>query len=491
MLSLGDKMTIAIAAMLIGVLALEATMLGTMYQHTFMTSPSNPAGAATGANQLTGISAINTMSAKLPPSLGAQAAGSSLSVVETPAQAFQDAFSRARVSTPFVLFDSTTVYGLNTNLWETLAGGTGTSSFTPGQSALVISTGGTASSASFVRQTSYYTIYQPGRSQLVYMTFAMGTARTNSESNVGYYDASDGIFFQRATDSAGTSTLYVAQRSSVSGSVVTTKVAQSAWNLDPLDGTGSSGVTLDISKAQILVIDLQWLGVGRVRIGFDIDGVLYYVHQFLNANSETGVYMSSATLPGRYEVRNTGTSSGILTMQSICAGILSEGGELTSTVNQFSTQSESVTVADGTFTPMISLRLRDLIFTSNQRNHCQMYLRSVQVENDDSATGLVYSIFVNPTTLTGASFSNYDSSLSIVQVDTSATAVAGGTSIASGLTPASLLGVGATSELPFDRLRPFVYHALNDEADVVTIAAKGNGGAVSAIAAINWIEICA
>jgi hypothetical protein len=114
-------------------------------------------------------------------------------------------------------------------------------------------------------------------------------------------------------------------RSYATGNAVDTKVVQSSWNLDKLDGTGASGLTLNLSRAQILVIDFQWLGVGRVRIGFDIDGILVYVHEFLHANETSVVYMSSGNQPIRYELTHNGTGESS-SLEVICATAISEGG---------------------------------------------------------------------------------------------------------------------------------------------------------------------
>ncbi len=63
--------------------------------------------------------------------------------------------------------------------------------------------------------------------------------------------------------------------------------------------------------------------MGRVRVGFDIDGVIYYAHQFLNANNLSVPYMQSATLPIRMVV--TSTSSGSTkTSYFKCATVQSE-----------------------------------------------------------------------------------------------------------------------------------------------------------------------
>jgi hypothetical protein len=134
------------------------------------------------------------------------------------------------------------------------------------------------------------------------------------------YDDNNGLFF----DDNGTN-YGVVVRSYVTGSAVDTRIAQSAWNVDPMNGTGPSGVTLDFTKTQILVIDFEWLGVGRVRFGWNVDGVTYICHQFLNANNLADVYMSTPNLPLRAEIINSGAGAAS-SLSAICSSVISEGG---------------------------------------------------------------------------------------------------------------------------------------------------------------------
>jgi hypothetical protein len=134
-------------------------------------------------------------------------------------------------------------------------------------------------------------------------------------------------------------------------------VTQSSWNLDKLDGTGASGITLDITKTQILIIDIQALYVGRVRVGFDIGGEIVYCHEFLHANLFTSPYIQSANLPVRCGMTCTGTVS--TTMNFICAAVISEGGSEDINVYGYTFQQDSgpISVTTGG-THMISLRPR-------------------------------------------------------------------------------------------------------------------------------------
>jgi hypothetical protein len=89
----------------------------------------------------------------------------------------------------------------------------------------------------------------------------------------------------------------------VMSALTETRVAQSAWNLDRMDGTGPSGYNLDLSKIQMFYIDYSWYGAGAARFGFkDQHGQVIYCHRFIHNNQLTEAYMRSGNLPARYEV---------------------------------------------------------------------------------------------------------------------------------------------------------------------------------------------
>ena len=199
-------------------------------------------------------------------------------------------------------------------------------------------------------QSYEYLPYQPGRSQLIFLTFNMISAVADVLKFAGYSDGVNGIEFQLD----GTTKQFVAYSGSSAGNET---VTQSSWNLDKLDGTGTSGITLDITKTQILVIDIQALYVGRVRIGFDIGGVVVYAHEFLHSNIFSSTYIQTANLPVRCGMTCTKTVS--TTMNFICSAVISEGGSEDINVYgyTFSQDSGLVTVGTGG-THLMSLRPR-------------------------------------------------------------------------------------------------------------------------------------
>lgn len=265
-----------------------------------------------------------------------------------------DAFNRLRVSNPFTLFDSSHRYSDN-NLWATSTTGTASATFSADEG-LVNLTVGSANNDEILRETVKVFAYQPGKSLLVMSTFVFGTANANLRQRVGYYGAGNGIYFERD----GT-TLYMVERSSVTGVTTNTRVAQADWNQDKLDGTGPSGITLDASKAQILYMDLEWLGLGTVRTGFVINGVFVPAHNFNHANLVTTTYITTASLPLRYEMKNTGATGVTSTLKQVCSTVISEGGYTLAgaqlSVGNDITTPRTLTTA-GTFYPVVSLRLK-------------------------------------------------------------------------------------------------------------------------------------
>ncbi len=237
-----------------------------------------------------------------------------------PSQEQFDAFGRLRTSNPLTLFDSSHRYRDN-NLWTNLIVGTGsTVGFVTTQGLIHISVG-VGSTASVIRETTKVFSYQPGKSLEIMNTFIMNAAKSNLRQRVGYFGADNGIYFE-----LDGSTVNFVERSIVSGIVSETRAPQSTWLYDKLDGTGPSGYTLDITKAQIFWTDIEWLGVGTVRIGFVIDGQFIHCHSFHHANIIESTYITTASLPLRYEISNTGVTTSASTLKQVCSSVISEGG---------------------------------------------------------------------------------------------------------------------------------------------------------------------
>lgn len=236
----------------------------------------------------------------------------------TPPPTANDAFGRTRVSDPIAVFDYAQEYNHSPYVMDVSTSSGGTFAHSTASASSLLTVNSTSGSTAILQSRQYHR-YQPGKSAFVAMTFTFGAGAAGVTQRAGYFDADNGIFLELDGTAA-----YLTLRSSGSDAL---RIAQADWNVDPFDGLGPSGVLLDKTKAQILVVDLQWLGVGRVRAGFDIDGEILIAHEFFHANDNVGVYMRTANLPVRWEANRYSTASASsVALEAICAVVLSEGG---------------------------------------------------------------------------------------------------------------------------------------------------------------------
>jgi hypothetical protein len=265
-----------------------------------------------------------------------------------------DAFGRLRTSQPYTLGDYKHLYSIDPDFINVTVGTGATVTFDANQAAAILSSGN-STNGYCIHQTKRYHHYMPGKSQVIYSTFNFGVAQQNVYKRTGYFDDRDGIFFEQAPDG----TLSFVIRSYVTGIASDRRVTQSEWNKDTLDGNGPSGFNLDITKTQLFMTDFEWLGVGRVRCGFSIDGHNIIAHEFYNANHLSTVYMSNPNLPVRCEVRNTGTQVGAGgSFIQICSTVMSEGG-YTESGREYSHTSNLRTVGVGTTVPILAIKLKN------------------------------------------------------------------------------------------------------------------------------------
>lgn len=99
--------------------------------------------------------------------------------------------------------------------------------------------------------------YGPGYSAEVGIGIRIPTMPTGAQvATWGLSDGTDGIYY--GVDATG---LYVARLKGGSES----KIRQVDWNADRLDGTGTSALTLDLSRGNIFQISFTWYGYGVIE----------------------------------------------------------------------------------------------------------------------------------------------------------------------------------------------------------------------------------
>jgi hypothetical protein len=338
-----------------------------------------------------------------------------ISAIESSAS---DAFGRLRVSEPYTIFDGKTLYDDQALLFSNKVVSGGTVTFNSNKSCMTLAVS-TGASDQAIRQTKRYLPYQPGKGQRVFITYNFNGASANRKKRVGFYDDNNGIFLEHD----GTN-FNLIKRSNTSGFVVTTTVVRSSWSLNTLSA-------LDVAKANILVIDFQWLGVGIVLVGFVLNGRLTYVHAFDHANIVTEPYMRTPALPVRWEL--VGTASGLATdMLAICCSIASEGGYQPTGVTRAADRGVTLLATNNTKRPLISLRLKSV---STRATLFPTFLSALA----STSANFRWELVLNPTITGGTAASWTAVNDSIAEYDISRTGtVSGGHLIASGYTSARI-----------------------------------------------------
>jgi hypothetical protein len=386
-----------------------------------------------------------------------------------------DAFGRLRVSNPLTIFDSQNRYQKDNQFDESTATG-GTVTYSLDESTVLMNVT-TSSGSKVVRQSYRVMPYQPGKGLLVMATFVMAAAQTNLRQRVGYFNTDNGVFFQQS----GTTKSFVLRTSTTGTPSDARTVNQADWNGDKLDGTGDSGFTLDITKAQIMWADFEWLGVGSVRCGFIINGEYIVCHTFNNANDLNKVYMTTAILPVRYEIEALAALATGATLRQICSTVISEAGYQQAAVNQFARRTSVLTGITTTFVPLVSIRL------ASDSLGAVVLAQAIQVF--PLTTQNYEAVLLKNATLTGASYNTTD--FNHVDYDVTATAVTGGTIILHSYVSSATQG-RSISVVPtgynFDLQ---LGASLAGVSDVFTLAVRTVSGAPTgdAIGAIDFLDL--
>lgn len=392
-----------------------------------------------------------------------------------------DAFGRMRVSNPQTLFESFHRYQDN-GKWSTANSATANVVIDTNASLMKLNID-TTSGAYAYRETNRVFAYQPGKSLQIFETFVFNPAQANLVQRIGYFGANNGLFLEQAN-----STINFVKRSSSNGTLIETRVSQSEWNVDTLQGqvnSSPSSYTLDLTKAQILFTDIEWLGVGSVRQGFVIDGKLIHCHTWNHANHINSTYMTTACLPNRQEIYNIGTTSANSTLKCICSTVISEGGYSSRsskqrTIGQNPANPILMAVA-GTYYPLVSIRL-------NPSNLDGIVIpRSISIL--PTLTGNYRYKLIKGATIEGAVWTSPTSD-SIVQYNSNTSAtISGGTDINSGYIAVTAQATGVVNLDPDLFTFQLERNSFTSTPTTFTLALTSDGATDAALGSMDWEEV--
>lgn len=403
-----------------------------------------------------------------------------------------DAFGRARTSQPLTLFDSFHRFQDNGKIGT--ANSVGTTVTHDANSSSIVCSVGTSNGQYVYRESSRVFAYQPGKSLQILQTYVMAPPQTGLRQRYGYFGPNNGIFIEQDGHS-----LYFVIRNGSSGTVQEDRVAQADWNIDTLDGSNTgiwsegpsspnrnpSGITLDMTKAQIMFIDIEWLGLGSVRCGFVINGKFIHCHSFHHSNLISAPYMGTACLPVRAEIENTANTGNTSNLRIVCTSVISEGGyELRGrprTVGHGANTGYDLSSAD-TWYPVAAIRLK------SERQDAIVIPKDIHI-GASSASGSVikYKIVVGANVSGGLWVSaGTDSS---VQYNINAASYTNGTDYVSGFV--TVTNQASTPVSLADGLFKYQLerNSFNSTNTVFMIAVQTSKAGDDVFAAIDWEEV--
>ncbi len=392
-----------------------------------------------------------------------------------------DSFGRWRVSNPSTIFDSKQVFDNQPLFWdEELEAGAGITSAHSTDTASTVITSSLNTAGTFTRQTFMRFNYQPGKSQQAMMTGILDRSGggTGVERRIGLFDDDNGLFFE---DNAGT--IGVTRRTNVTGTPVDNTVAQASWNVDVMDGTGPSGITVDWTKFQIFFIDFEWLGAGRVRMCLVVEGEIHVVHQFLGANVLDKVYMSTPNLPVRYQMITTGASP-VSTMEAGCSTVASEGGvQNTGILRYKSTEGTHIDAAtENTIYAIVGIRLKSTHLGAT------VTIESISLDEHVGAKKYEWMLIFNPTVADVFTYGAETNSAIESATGATANTVTGGTIITGGMASNDRFGgITLSSAIP-NALRLGADISNNVDEIVLCIRPIGGDTNLDIEGSITWRE---
>lgn len=383
-----------------------------------------------------------------------------------------DMFGRIKVSEPFSLFDSTHRYNDDGDFSDLHENG-GTTTYLINESAAALNVT-TTSGSKVSRESKRVFPYQPGKSLQLLQTFVFAPAKPNLRQRAGYFSRQNGFYLEQDG-----SNVYFVRRSYVTGSVVETRIPQSEWNVDTLDGNGPSDIVLDLSKIQILFSEYEWLGAGSVRLGFAIDGYFIIAHQFNHANLISSTYITTATLPVRYEIENLGQTSSASTLKQVCVSVVSNGGYVKD--SKIHTVVRPTAVIATSLYPLIAIRMKagrtDSVILPSIINLYPM-----------TADDFEYAIVKNPANLVGGTWITTPNGN--VEYNLSATSMGAGENLVDGFFGSTnqTTSSEATSAVNF----AFQLGRTNSDtpvSDVMVLAAKVLSGTGDIKSSFGWFDL--
>ena len=381
--------------------------------------------------------------------------------------------NRLKVAPYQTVFFNTFQYGKETDVWDERIVGVATATHNVSSSNVVMQVGSTAGSK-VIRQTKNVMRYIPGRGATLAFAVRLDTPQVGIRRRFGLFDDNNGAYFE---DDGGTYSYVL--RSSTSGIVTETRVTRDDWNGEKFDGNGYTGVIADPTKQQMISINYEWYGAGKVQFNWLMKNETIASHTFENSNTLDKVWCSTPFLPIRLEIENVTGVAGTHYLYQGSNSLIQEGepeklGILVSIANPIT--GTTMPVAN-TFYPIVSIRLK------SDELSAVMLLRSLQAATNDN-TNIYWKLLENATN-TGGTWVDHPDPNSFMQYNITQTATTGGTTLLNGFVVgggAALINIDDKAAIQLGR------SGIGTISDTYTLVCASPNTNKKALAVLNWIE---
>lgn len=375
-------------------------------------------------------------------------------------------FGELEVANPTPVVQADFIYNVNDDVVDSTTTGSGT--ITQADAMVVLQTGAASSSSAEVC-TKRLVKYRPGQGIHVRGTALFTTGVANSTQIFGAGDDVDGLFFGYNGAAFG-----ILRRSNN----VDTWTAQTAWNGDVMDGSGSannpSGRTLDPTKGNVYEIQFQWLGFGKIVFAIEDEstGEFIPVHSIPYANNNTVPSLYNPSFPICWQVENTTNTTNLTLKGASCCGEVEGKIEYLGPRNSIGNTKTGVT----TLTNIVTIRNKTSFASKTNRTpiNISKYTVAVDVGGNNTAE---YQLILNATLGGTPSYTDISTNTSVVDYDTAGTTVSGGKN----------LDFGALGKTDSANVVPDIADIILYPGDTLTIAVSA-GASAEATAAVRWVE---
>ena len=335
----------------------------------------------------------------------------------------------------------------------------------------------TATGSSALLSSNRRLHYKPGQGSVCEFTAIYGAGIANNNQIVGIGNSSDGFFY------GYNGTLFgILWRSSSSGSLVNTWISQANWNVDGMNGSGPSGITLNPQTGNLYKIQFAWLGFGVINfyIANPNGSGWILVHQIQYPNNFINSSVLNASMQLYAQTINTAAAGSIQTLKVCSMAGMTEGftDEIEDVRNSISTITAQNTPAPAT-NPTNVLAIQNQTTFNGKTNQVRVLLDAISLLNTaGGGNNARVDLYLNPTLSGTLTYTPINTTGSVVQFSTTSVTVTSGKLLMS-------FYCDTQTAVTFDLDS---YNIVLNPGDVLVIAGQGQGGTATMFASLTWSE---